>query len=120
MGRFFPGKAQGSSCNANSSPSPPFPGLPGTFRETGFTEIDAVARHSIALPSRLLRVHACPLLQGGAAFLGQPFTVSESAQKQPAPEAPAGLVPSAGAARMAETLLLLTHDDSLIEALSGV
>jgi periplasmic protein TonB len=46
--------------------------------------------------------------------------VSESAQKHPAPEAPAGLVPSPGAARVAETLLLLTHDDSLIDALSGV
>jgi protein TonB len=61
-----------------------------------------------------------PPLQGGPVFLGQPFTVSDSAQNQPAAEAPAGLVPSAGAARMAETVLLLTHDDSLIEALSGV
>lgn len=61
-----------------------------------------------------------PLLQGREACLGQPFTVSDSAQKHPFPEAPAGLVPSAGAIRMGEELLLLTHDDSLIEALSGV
>ncbi len=46
--------------------------------------------------------------------------MSEPAQNQLAPEAPAGLVPSAGAARVAETLLLLTHDNSLIEALTGV
>jgi periplasmic protein TonB len=61
-----------------------------------------------------------PPLQGGPVFLGQPFTVSDSAQNQPAPEAPAGLEPSAGAARMAESLVLLTRDDSLIQALSGV
>lgn len=46
--------------------------------------------------------------------------MSEPAQKHPALEALAGLVPSPGAARVAETLLLLTQDDSLIEALSGV
>jgi protein TonB len=46
--------------------------------------------------------------------------VSDSAQNQPAPEAPAGLAPSAGATRVAENLLLLTHDDSLVEALAGV
>ena len=46
--------------------------------------------------------------------------MSESAQKHPAPESPAGLVPSPGAGRVAETLLLLTQDASLVEALSGV
>jgi protein TonB len=46
--------------------------------------------------------------------------VSEPALNQSVPEAPAGLVPSAGAARAPETLLLLTHDDLLIQALAGV
>ena len=46
--------------------------------------------------------------------------MSVSAQQQPAQQAPAGLVPSAGAARLPETLLLLTRDPSLIEALTGV
>jgi TonB family protein len=46
--------------------------------------------------------------------------VSVSPQKHPATEAPAGPVPPAGGARIAENLILLTVDESLIEALSHV
>jgi TonB family protein len=46
--------------------------------------------------------------------------VSVSPQKYPDPEAPAGPVPPAGGARVGETLVLLTHDESLIEALATV
>jgi len=58
--------------------------------------------------------------RGGAAYSGHPFTVSVSPQKQAASEALAGPVPFAGGIRLAEKLLLLTCDDSLIEALSSV
>ncbi len=46
--------------------------------------------------------------------------VSVAPQKDPTSEAPAGPVPPAGGARVGENLLLLTHDESLIEALVQV
>ncbi len=46
--------------------------------------------------------------------------MSVAPQNHPAPEAPAGPVPSAGGTRVGETLILLTHDESLIEALVNV
>jgi protein TonB len=46
--------------------------------------------------------------------------VSVAPQNHPASEAPAGPVPSAGGTRVAENLILLTRDESLIEALVNV
>ena len=46
--------------------------------------------------------------------------MSVSPQKHPASEAPAGPVPPAGGAHVAESLVLLTRDESLIEALAHV
>lgn len=46
--------------------------------------------------------------------------VMSASQKHRASEAPAGPVPTAGGVPVAEKLLLLTHDQSLIEALIGV
>ena len=46
--------------------------------------------------------------------------MSVSQQKHPAFEAPAGSMPPAGAVRIAESLVLLAHDESLIEALISV
>ncbi len=46
--------------------------------------------------------------------------MSLAPQNHPAPEAPAGPVPSAGSACVGENLILLTHDESLIEALVNV
>jgi TonB family protein len=46
--------------------------------------------------------------------------VSVSPQKQAASEALAGLVPFAGGIRVAEKLVLLTHDESLSDALASV
>jgi TonB family protein len=48
------------------------------------------------------------------------MTVSVLPQKQAASEALAGPVPFAGGIRFAEKLVLLAHDDSLIEALASV
>jgi TonB family protein len=48
------------------------------------------------------------------------MTVSVAPQKQAASEALTGLVPFAGGIGVAEKLLLLTHDDSLVEALASV
>ncbi len=46
--------------------------------------------------------------------------MSVSPQKHPASEAPAGPVPPAGGAHIAESLVLLSRDESLIEALAQV
>ncbi len=46
--------------------------------------------------------------------------MSVAPQNHPAPEAPAGPVPLAGGTHVGETLILLTHDESLIEALAHV
>ncbi len=46
--------------------------------------------------------------------------MSVAPQNHPAPEAPAGPVPPAGSSHVGETLILLTHDESLIEALVNV
>ena len=46
--------------------------------------------------------------------------MSVAPQKDPISETPAGPVPPAGGARVAENLILLTHDESLIEALVHV
>jgi TonB family protein len=54
----------------------------------------------------------------GSAYPGHPFTVSVSTQKQAASETLAGREPFAGGIRIAEKLVLLTHDESLIEALA--
>ena len=66
-----------------------------------------------------LRVHACPN-EGRSLFGIAGFTVSVSPQKQAASEALAGPVPFAGGIRFAEKLVLLTHDESLTEALASV
>jgi TonB family protein len=60
------------------------------------------------------------LPSGGAAFRGRLYTVSVSPQKNAALEAPAGPTLPAGGARVAEHLVLLAHDESLIEALVSV
>ncbi|HTB68363.1 MAG TPA: TonB family protein [Steroidobacteraceae bacterium] len=56
----------------------------------------------------------------GRSLSGTFNTVSVSPQKQAASEALAGPGPFAGGLRIAERLLLLTHDESLIEALASV
>ena len=65
-----------------------------------------------------LRVHTAPMR--GRSLSGTFNTVSVSPQKQAASEALAGPGPFAGGLRIAERLLLLTHDESLIEALASV
>ena len=66
-----------------------------------------------------LRAHACPS-DGAQPFQGHPFTVSASAQKHPASEAHSGPVSPAGGSRVAESLALLAHDETLIATLEGV
>jgi TonB family protein len=56
----------------------------------------------------------------GRSLSGTFITVSVSPQKQAASEALAGPGPFAAGLRIAERLLLLTHDESLIEALASV